>query len=33
VPVGDAIETQQLKFDNNGYVQMELLGPDATEDE
>jgi hypothetical protein len=33
VPVGDAIETQQLKFDDNGYVQMELLGPDATEDE
>jgi hypothetical protein len=33
VPVGDAIEPQELEFDANGYVQMEMLGPDATEDE
>ena len=33
VPVGDASEPKKLEFDAEGYVQMELLGPDATEDE
>ena len=33
VTVGDAIEPQRLEFDAKGYVQMEMLGPDATEDE
>ena len=32
VPVGDPLEPRQLEFDTSGYVQMELLGPDATED-
>ena len=36
-PSGDAVasplEPRQLEFDTSGYVQMELLGPDATGDE
>ena len=33
VASGDALEPRQLEFDTSGYVQMELLGPDAKEDE
>jgi hypothetical protein len=33
VPTGEAFEPRQLEFDTSGYVQMELLGPDAKEDE
>jgi hypothetical protein len=32
VPAGDPSAAQQLEFDTSGYVQMELLGPDAGED-
>ena len=33
VPVGEASEFRQLGFDASGYVQMELLDPEANEDE
>jgi hypothetical protein len=33
VVVAGPPEPRQLEFDTSGYVQMELLGPDATEDE
>ena len=33
VAAGGALEPRQLEFDTSGYVQMELLGPVATEDE
>jgi hypothetical protein len=33
VPIGEASESGTPEFDPDGYVQMELLGPDATEDE
>jgi hypothetical protein len=34
LPVGDAVDTEKIEFDPNGYVQMELLGPDpSSEDE
>jgi hypothetical protein len=31
--VAGPLEPRQLEFDTSGYVQMELLGPDATGDE
>jgi hypothetical protein len=33
MPAGDAGESRQLQFDTSGYVQMELLGPDASGEE
>jgi hypothetical protein len=33
VAAAGPLEPRQLEFDTSGYVQMELLGPDATEDE
>jgi hypothetical protein len=33
VAVAGAPEPRQLEFDTSGYVQMELLGPEPTEDE
>ena len=33
VAVAGSLEPRQLEFDTSGYVQMELLGPDPSEDE
>ena len=33
VAVAGSLEPRQLEFDTSGYVQMELLGPESSEDE
>jgi len=33
VPAGESVDSEKIEFDPNGYVQMELLDPEPSEDE